>query len=180
MMSEVYHVTVISLTKHLKVGQFEEEMEGSLKGLFERFRFKNIIEGVVVAVNDHLCNVQIENGPLLEDVRLQVIEDQVSSFIRVSPKLGSVVVVGVVVNVQSEYVIIQTSEIDDVWIKVGENEYRLNATKHLVKNGDDEMWDGLKLLFEAIEPIIILKGRNPDKLKLALSKAKLKRIYNGT
>ncbi|TAG31880.1 MAG: hypothetical protein EAZ35_02190 [Sphingobacteriia bacterium] len=156
------------------------ELDKMIKASMLRFGKIVIKEAVIVAVNNNTCSISIDNGPVIKGVLMQSIVDSVANFIRVKPSVGSVVQVGMVQNKEEEYIILQCSLIEEVWMKVGDVEYKINSTKHFVKNGNAEMWDAINLLFQAIEPIIILQGRNPDRLKMAQSKLKFKKIYNGS
>lgn len=141
-------------------------------------QIKNIVAGVVKEVNGNNCDVQIEGGPLLYDVRLQAIENAVSSFIRITPKLDSVVLVGVIENMEAEAAVMQCSEIDEVEIMIGAKTYKINSEGHLIKGGADTLLDALKLLIEAVQVIVVLQGHNPDYIKLQQALVKINNILS--
>lgn len=156
------------------------EIDDLITGFISKLQQKNKIDaqvtGIVLEVQENTCTVQRENAPTLYKVRLTAIEDEVGSFIKIKPRLGSVVLCGIIEGLQAEASVLQCSEIDEVQIIVGNKEYKINQDGHLIKGGDDTLKEALELIIEAIEFIIVLKGRNPDRVKLEEAKNKLQNI----
>ncbi len=145
-----------------------------------KHQVRGTVIGTATNIRENVCDVLREGESTLEDVRLQAVEDNNSSRIIIKPKDKSVVICSVIENLESEACIIQCSEIDEFFIKIGDVEHKITAEKHTIKNGTADIWDAFNLFFQALEPIIILQGRNPDLVKLAEAKAKFKKIFNGT
>ena len=134
-------------------------------------QFKSISLGIATNITDTVCDVEREDDDTLLGVRLQAVEDTLTSRIRVKPADGSVVIVGIIDNLESEACIIQCSEIDEVLVQIGEVEFSINANGVLMQKGTDTLKNGLQLMGEAIQPIFVLYGNNPAFLKLQQSMA---------
>jgi hypothetical protein len=80
-------------------------------------------------------------------------------------------VVGKLEN-SDEYVVIMVSEVSEIKYKIGTVQVNVNDTGFLLQKGTDTLNQILTLIIEAIEPIIVLEGRNPDRVKLAQAKTK--------
>ncbi len=88
-----------------------------------------IYNGKVSAVDEGAttCDVDIDEGVTVFDVRLRVvITDDTGMW--VLPKVGSDVIIGQVEN-GTDYEVIKTSEIDKVFIKIGDNSIVMDATE---------------------------------------------------
>lgn len=155
---------------------FDKLFEKAIKRFFDKQK-GSITQGIVKEVNGNKATIERDGEPNLYNVRLQAIEDEASSFIRVKPKLESVVLCGIIEKQEAEAFIIQCSEIDEVTIVTGNKTYQVNSEGHLLKAGDDTLKEVLQLIIEAVQFIIVLKGRNPDRVKLEQAIEKLNNIF---
>lgn len=157
--------------------EIDDLITGVFKDIQDKHKTDALVTGVVLEVNDNTCIVQRQNAPLLHNVRLMVIEDSVGSFIKVKPKIDSVVLCAIIEGMNAEAAIVQCSEIDEVQIIAGNKEYSINDSGHLIRGGSDNLKDAMELIIEAVEFIIVLKGRNPDRVKLEEARQKLQNIF---
>ena len=81
-----------------------------------------ITEGVVVAVDKvaKTCDITREDLPEIFHIRLSAIVDARGTF-TMYPKVGSVVLVGIVENVVTDAVVLSVSEVDDIIFNDGTN-----------------------------------------------------------
>lgn len=75
-----------------------------------------VTSGKVTAVNGAVCSVGREGFADLEGVRLNSIDVAEGTYFIVTPKIGSIVQVALIENVETEAVVIATSEVDKVEI----------------------------------------------------------------
>lgn len=141
-----------------------------------RAKDKQAVIGIVTSVSGNTCTVERTGAPTLYKVRLQAIEDEVDNYVRVTPKVGSIAICGVIENMNAEAFIIQCSEIERIEVVCGNKVYKADDTGHLVQGGDDTLKEVLQLIIEAVNNIIVMDGRNPDRLKLQQSLSKLNNI----
>lgn len=129
----------------------------------------------VKSVDGLVCDVEPINGdaPIL-DVRL-VADETENKFILV-PKVGSIVIVQFLTK-EAAYVSM-VSQISQVLWKIGESYLSCTEDGFVMKKGDDDMKEVLNLIIEAVEFIIVMQGRNPDRLKLANAKEKVNNIFS--
>ncbi|MDP1812332.1 MAG: hypothetical protein Q8K66_13100 [Sediminibacterium sp.] len=128
----------------------------------------------VIKVEGMNCEVEPINGdsPIL-DVRL-VADESANKYVLI-PKVGSYVVVAFLTK-EAAYVSM-VSEVSEVLWKVGNNSFSTNENGLLITNGADSLKDAIVLLIEAVEEIIVLQGRNPDRQKLINAKTKVNKIF---
>ena len=138
----------------------------------KRYGPKTLKTATVTAVNDedHTVSIRFSNERTVDDARLRAVVADGNKVVLV-PKVDSIVVVGMLEN-SDEYVVLMVSEVTEVLYLVGEVEMSVNAAGILFKKENDTLKEILTLIIEAIEPIIVLEGRNPDRVKLATAKAK--------
>lgn len=129
----------------------------------------------VKRVDGLVCDVEPINGdaPIL-DVRL-VADESENKFVLV-PKVGSIVVVQFITK-EAAY-LSMVSEVSQVLWKIGDSYLSCTDQGFVVKKGDDDLKDVLSLIIEAVETIIVMQGRNPDRVKLATAKEKVNNIFS--
>ena len=97
-------------------------MEEYLKEIIELVLLKNekliIVQGEVKAVRDLDCDVSRDGQPDLLEVRFHAVLDTVNNFTKIKPKVGSVVLVGLIENSPVDAFIISYSEVDQVCVKI--------------------------------------------------------------
>jgi hypothetical protein len=144
----------------------EEHFAEALKLASDKRRFKSILIGKAVNITATKCDVEREGEATLLDVLFHTVEDAIESYMVVKPKDGSQVIVGIIENQEAEAIIIQTSEIDQVSIKIGNKEFTINEEGHLIAAGNDTLLKGLIKLIDAVKATVVIQGRNPDPVKL--------------
>lgn len=120
----------------------------------------------------------IDDDVELYDVRLRPVINGNESF-TMYPAVDSWVLL-LRVEDEQEWQVISCDAVDKIRFVVGESSYEITDGGHVIKRAGDTLWDGLKLLFESLEVIMVLQGNNPDFVKLANAKAMVKNILNGS
>lgn len=123
-----------------------------------------IVTGLVDNVQGDTCDVTREGLPTLLDVSLTAINQNSNSYIRITPKQGSVVAVALVNGLPTEGVIIAHSEIEKVEILINQNSVvidqngvsaELSTGKFSIKNQADDLKAIISDLIQAISQITI-------------------------
>ena len=140
-----------------------------------RYAPKILRTATVTAVNaDDTVAIELGNGRTVDDARLRAVVANGNRVVMV-PSVGSTVVVGKLEN-SDEYVVLMVSEVSEIKDKIGTVELNVNNAGILMKKDDDTLKQIATLIIEAIEPIIILEGRNPNLVKLAQAKTKVNNL----
>lgn len=111
--------------------------------------------GVVKSLDGDVCVVDD-----LEDVRLNSVIDDFQSQITVFPKLGSKVIVGMIENEDTPF-LLKYSEIDRVLIKVGNQIFEMKDGKFTIKNNAGDLKEILNTTFETLQNAIITTPSGP-------------------
>lgn len=140
-----------------------------------RYAPKILRTATVTAVNaDDTVAIELGNGRTVDDARLRAVVANGNRVVMI-PIVGSTVVVGKLEN-SDEYVVLMVSEVSEIKDKIGTVELNVNSAGILMKKDADTMKQIAILIIEAIEPIIILEGRNPNLVKLAQAKIKVNNL----
>ena len=140
-----------------------------------RFAPKTIKTATVTAVNDDdTIAVKFSNGKMVDDARLRAVVASGNKVILV-PKVNTIVVVGKLEN-SDEYVVLVVSEVSEIKYLVDNVEMSVTNAGFLLKKESDTLKQIATLIIEAIEPIIVIQGRNPDLVKLAQAKIKVNNL----
>ena len=99
-----------------------------------------------------MVDLCVSNELLLPDVRLHSIIDDLSSWVRVTPKVGSKVLCGCIEDYKANYMcIIKTSEIEKVDFKIGNKTLEMTKDGFVFNGGNyhglikiEALWDKLK------------------------------------
>lgn len=136
----------------------------------------NVIEpATITAVNaDNTVQVLLSDGSTVDDVRLKSVVKDGGKVVMI-PAVDSVILLGAIGN-SKEYVVLAVDEVSEVLYEIMGVTYSVTADGFLIKKNEDTLKDVMLDLIEAVEQIIVLKGRNPDRVKLALAKSKVKNI----
>ena len=123
---------------------------------------KQIRVGEVRKINNNdTCEVALNAGTsnelLLPDVRLHSIIDDLSSWVRVTPKIGSKVLCGCIEDYKANYMcIMKTSEIEKVDFKIGNKTLEMTKDGFVFNGGNNHglikieaLWDKLQKLENA-------------------------------
>jgi exosome complex RNA-binding protein Csl4 len=157
------------------MGLVEQQIKDEFVKFSEQFGPAAIVMATVTAVNDDdTVAVIFSDGSTVDDVRLKAIV-KAGNKVLLIPAAGSIVLVGRIRN-SDEYVIVSVSEISEIQTVIGTVTQSVNEDGLLFQKGTDTLKDALVLFVEAMEPIVILEGRNPDLVKLAQAKVKLLNI----
>lgn len=94
--------------------------------------------GKVKSVNadSMTCDIEIQNSPLKEDVRLRSVIDDNEQGILIYPKVGSYVLVGLIDNNPASAFIAQVSEVDKINFKIADIQLNGDALGGLIKIND--------------------------------------------
>lgn len=108
------------------------------------------------------------------DVRLRPVLDGKQSL-TVFPKQGTWVF-AIKIEEDDDWMIISTGEADKIRWKAGDAIVEQTAEGLLVQKQTDTLREALILLVEAVQSIIVIEGRNPDRIKLQQSLTKIQNI----
>ncbi len=140
----------------------------------------NILPVIVESVDkiNNTCEVKYDN---LEfgGIRLQAAIKENQKGIKVYPAVNSSVLIQKLGN-KGEWFVCMFSEVEEIITEIGELKQTTNKDGYVFKKGNDTLWDGIKLLIESLEKVIVLQGTNIDKGKLAQAKTKIKNVLNGS
>jgi small nuclear ribonucleoprotein (snRNP)-like protein len=140
-----------------------------------RFAPKVLKTATVTAVNDDdTVELVFSNGKTVDDARLRAVVAAGNKIVLV-PKVDSLVVVGKLEN-SDEYVVLMVSEITEIKQVIDTVQQSVTSAGFLLQKGDDTLKDAMILFVEAVEKIIVLEGRNVDRVKLAQAKAKIQNL----
>lgn len=152
-----------------------EQIKEQLSAFASRFGPNVILPATVTNVNDNdTVAVEFSDGSTVDDARLKSVVKAGNKMI-LTPSVGSVVLVAKIEN-SDEYIVIAVDEIIDIIYVIDEVQYEISAEGFLIKKGTDNLKDALVTFVEAVENIIVLQGRNPDRIKLAEAKIKIQNI----
>ena len=152
-----------------------EQIKEQLGDFAGRVGPKVILPATVMTVNDDdTIAVEFSDGSTVDDARLKSIVKQGNKMILI-PVIGSIVSVGRIEN-SDEFIVVAVSEVSEIVYEVDSLKYSANALGFLIQKGDDTLRDALVQIIEAMEPVIVFEGRNPDYIKLASAKLKIQNI----
>lgn len=159
-------------------------MSESLKKIKEQFaKFASqygpdvIRFGEAIQINDDdTIQVELLDGAVIPDVRLKpLISD--GNYVIVSPVVNTSVLIAAIEN-SDEYVLLCCDQPEEVRIKIGQTELIVNSTGVKMQKGGDSIKDILTLIIDAVTPIAVLYGNNPDYIKLGQAKTKVNNLLS--
>lgn len=134
-----------------------------------------IVAAIVTAINDDdTIAVDFSDGVIIDDVRMKAVVKDGNKFLLI-PKVGSNVLLGKIRN-SDEYVLLTVHDISDVVAVVEDVNCHITQDGFLIKKGGDTLKDALVTFIEAVEAIVVIEGRNVDRVKLATAKTKIQNI----
>ena len=134
-----------------------------------------IVPATVKAINnDDTIAVEFSDESTVDDARLKAVV-KAGNKVLLIPKVNSIVLVGKIEN-SDEYVVLAVDEISEVQYIIGTVKFSVDENGFLLKKHNDTLKEIATLIIEAVEPIIILEGRQPDLVKLAQAKVKVNNL----
>lgn len=135
---------------------------------------KTIVPATVTAVNENDTIDILFTGGAEDEARLRSVVKAGNKLVLI-PKIGSTVLVARIEN-SDEYIVIALEEITDVLYEIDSVKYEVGGEGFLIKKGADTLRDALVTFVEAVETIVVMQGRNVDRIKLAEAKTKIKNL----
>ncbi len=134
-----------------------------------------VMMGLVVNVDKDkaVCDVDI-NDLEIGEVRLQANIKSGQKGLKVFPIVGSWVLIQKL-GQQGNYFVSMVSEVDDYLLEIAGVSFRV-TDGFLIKKDDDTLKQALTLLIEAVQNIVVIEGRNPDRIKLQEALEKVNNI----
>lgn len=155
-----------------------EEIRQSLRALMHRTRPEATMLAKVLSVNEneYTCDLMDDDQDeiVYRAVRLRPVLDGNAS-ITLIPKVGTWAL-AIKIEDSEQWMVISCGELDKIKWKVGDSILEQIPAGLLVKKGNDTLREALLELIEGLEPIIILKGRNPNHAKIQSAKLKIQNI----
>lgn len=102
------------------MSQLEQAIKEAVKNIIGQHQIKAICWGVAKDITDMSCTVEREEAPMIYDVLLNAVDDDLQSYVTVYPKEGSNVLVAIIENLKTEAVVVRCSEVEKVKVKIGE------------------------------------------------------------
>lgn len=153
----------------------DEQIKNELGRFSSKYGPAAIIPAVVTAINaDDTIAIEFSDESTVDDARMKsVVAD--GNKVLLIPKVGSIVLVGAIEN-SSEYVVLSVHEVTEFKTKIDDVTYSMNATGFLLQKENDTLKSALIDLIEGVEPIIVIEGRNPNRVKLQSAKNKVNNL----
>ncbi|MDR0833855.1 MAG: hypothetical protein LBN93_06685 [Candidatus Symbiothrix sp.] len=116
----------------------EQAVQWAMRSQADRMQIKQIISGTATNVGETTCDVEREGAPVIYDVRLNAIDDNLESFVTIYPQTGSFVLVGIVENMNTEAVVLRCSEVEKVKVKIGEQRFIVDKDGFVFNEGNNK------------------------------------------
>lgn len=129
----------------------------------------------VVNADESTCEVEIDNGAVIDDVQLRSIVKSGDKVV-VIPKEDSIVLIARINN-SDEYFVVAVEEFEKILIGHGDLDIEV-ADKIKIEKGGDSLKSAFVKAIEATEVIVVMQGNNPDYIKLAQAKVTINNIMN--
>jgi hypothetical protein len=139
------------------MGALEQAIERAILAYVDRMRYAQIFTGTAKEVSETTCTVVRDDAPDLTGVRLNAIDDELSSFFTVYPQEGSTVLVGILEGLSTEAVVLRCSEVEKVDIKIGEHSLLMNSDGFTFNGGNNKgliVIDKLKIEIDKLNAAI--------------------------
>ncbi len=95
-----------------------------------------IQSGEVVLVEGNTCDIETEKDVVIYGVKLNAISTEISNNHQIVPKVGSIVLFGLVENNPSDAVVIAYSEIEKIEVKIEDNSFLIDNKGHVFNGGN--------------------------------------------
>lgn len=131
----------------------EQIIETAIKKIAKKMQFAQVVSGVAKNITDTTCELHRTDAPVIFDVRLNAIDDDLLSFVTIYPKADSDVLVGIIEGQKTEAVVLRCSEVEKVRYKIGDNTLLIDSTGIVFNDGTVGIADVVKLVskYNALE-----------------------------
>ncbi len=142
-----------------------DEIRDQMAKFSSKFGPEIISMAEVVKLNDDdTIAVITAGGDEIDDVRLKSVIKAGNKLI-VSPKVGSVVIIGKISNTE-EWLMLMADEVEKITLEIGELRLDIDEDGLLLQKDNDTLKEALNLIIESVQKIVVLQGNNPDYIKL--------------
>lgn len=155
-----------------------DEIRHSLRELMRRTRPDITMLAKVISVNESALTCDLKDDDqdelVYKNVRLRPVIDGQES-VTLIPKANTWAL-AIKIEDSEQWMVIACGEVEKFKWKVGDASLEQTASGLKIKKGTETLREALIDLIEGLEPIIILKGRNPNKAKIQSAKTKIQNI----
>ncbi len=137
----------------------------------------SVFAATVTAVNktNNTCSIVDSDELELQGVRLQSTINDNQKGCNYYPKIDSVVLVEKLGD-KGEMFVLMLSEVEEVNLSIGETLFKQDLNGFEIKKGDDSLKEILQLVIDAVTPIVVVIGNNPNYAKLIEATMKLNNL----
>ena len=118
------------------MSKLAQAIEAAMGQFADKAQVRQVLVGTAKDVTDTTCTVERENAPTLHNVRLNAIDDELQSYVTVVPAVDSEVLVAIIENLKTEAVVIQSSEVQKVIIKIDEHTLTMDKDGFIFNGGN--------------------------------------------
>ena len=137
------------------MSEFEQLFKQAVKGANKNKGKFTLTVGTVLEIDNDTCTVDDH-----EEVRLNAIEDSLTSQFTVYPKLNSKVIIGRIEG-EDDCFVVKCSEIEKVVIKIDDQVFEMNDGKFTIKKGAVSLKSILNDAFLKLQTSSIVVGGVP-------------------
>lgn len=117
------------------MGALEQAIERAVGVICKKKQIIQVLTGTAKNIGTSTCTVERDGAPTLEDVRLDAIDDELTSRFTVYPAENSSVLVGIIEGIKTEAVILKCSEVSKVSFKAGEKTLVMDSNGFVFNGG---------------------------------------------
>lgn len=148
----------------------------AVKAIIKQNEKMIITSGVVKKINEKSIDVEREGLPDLLEVRFNSVLSSVESEFKITPKVGSAVLCGIIENDTSEAYLLGFSEIERVNITIDQMEFDCDPEGLKVQNGDESLKEILNDFMDEVNKILVIQGVTIDRAKVVAIKQRLNTV----
>lgn len=142
-----------------------EQIKNELSAFAARFAPPVLFPATVLSYNDADETVSVKIGnATIDDVRLRSVIKSGNKIVFI-PKVGSIVQIASINN-SRQFIVMAVEEIDKEVVMIGTVKMQIDSTGFLIQKDNDTLKIILQNIIEAVQPIVVLQGNNPDYIKL--------------
>lgn len=156
----------------------ENTFSTAVKTIIKQEEKMIITSGVVSKVKQHSFDVRREGMAELLDVRFHSVLIAVENEFKVIPKVGSVVLCGIIESDTSQYVLITCSEIEKVIVKIDQLEFECSNNGVKIENQNENFIDAFNDMFNLLNEIVVVQGNTLNIPKMKLVQKRMNKIFN--